>query len=189
MSRRYVFGAQSVGFVAAAVVTMIPANVVFAAPGEKPAEPQKVAAPAAAATPAATKDAAADKGAENKNAEKKKDEVVKTGVVASSGTMGNVGAVNAQTSNDAPGDENSVISGSISRSGSDNCTAKIVNSGEKEYSVSFSVEGRNAQGSKVFDRYFSGTVKPKQTLEKLVTGCNPSLNLAVNLKSARALGK
>ena len=167
---------------------LVAQSTVYASPTDK--VPPPGGAPVASPTPAAaTKDVAKDKDAGAEKAEKKKDEVVKTGVVASSSRIGNHASVNVQTSGDAPGDETSVIAGSISHSGRDVCIARIVNNGEKEYSVSFSVEGRDERGSKVFDRYFSGTVKAKSTFERQVSGCDPKLNMAVNLKSAKALGK
>lgn len=141
---------------------------------------------AATASGENTAPAKSSSDAASKKEEKK--ELVKTGVIASSSTIPDRGAVDVETSGSSPGDETSVVTGSISRTGRTECTAKIINNGEKSYSVSFAVEGTNKRGAKVLSRYFSATVKPKGTVEKVVTGCAEDLNMGVNLKSARASG-
>ena len=137
--------------------------------------------------PSSSGQAASDSSAAASKKEEKK-EVVKTGVIASSSTVPDRGAVDVETSGSSPGDDTSVVTGSISRTGRTECTAKIINNGEKSYSVSFAVEGTNKRGAKVLSRYFSATVKPKGSVEKVVSSCPEDLNVGVNLKSARALG-
>ena len=114
-------------------------------------------------------------------------EVVKTGTIAASVRTGQSAAVDADTSGETPGDESNAIGASIGRAGKDVCVAKVTNNGKKTYSISFNVVGEDRNGGKPLNQYFSATLKPKSSVEKQVTRCDPALNLSVVLKSAKAL--
>lgn len=122
-------------------------------------------------------------------AKTEKPEKVKTGIIASTITTGRPTAIDVETSGSSPGDEVSAVSGSISHSKKNTCIARILNNGKKTYSVTFSVEGINKRGLKTLSRNFSATVAPKGVAERSVDGCHEDLSLAVNLKSAKPLGK
>ncbi len=66
-------------------------------------------------------------------------ETIKTGVIASSTKTKAFAAIDVETSGSAPGDETSVIAGSVSHVKRDECVAKVINNGDKTYSVSFNV--------------------------------------------------
>lgn len=80
--------------------------------------------------------------AENKDKCKNaKQEKVSQGVVASVGRYGNGAAVQGDTSGSTPGDDVSVISGSIKNISEGKCAAVIMNASEcKTYTVSFAVK-------------------------------------------------
>jgi len=123
-------------------------------------------------------------------AEDKKEEVketVKTGVIATNTRTKDFAAVNVETSGAAPGDDVSVISGSVLREKRGQCVGKVINNGNKTYSVGFAVIGVNKDGRKEMERSFSATLKPKASAERLVTTCDDDLNVSIVLKSARAL--
>lgn len=128
--------------------------------------------PAVAATPAPTP--------------KEPEEKVRTGKIASTGRFGTTGGVDVDSAGASPGDEPSVVSASIVRKSKTECTAKIINNGQKSYSVSFTVVGEDHRGNKVLNRSFSGSVASKATLERQVTGCRDDLNLSVQLNSAKS---
>ena len=114
-------------------------------------------------------------------------ETVKTGVIATNTRTKDFAAINVETSGAAPGDDVSVVSGSVLRPKREECIAKVINNGNKTYSVSFSLIGTNKSGRKALERSFSATLKPKESVERLVTSCDDELNVSVVLKSARAL--
>lgn len=114
-------------------------------------------------------------------------ETVKTGVIATNTRTKDFAAIDVQTSGAAPGDDVSVISGSVLRPKRGQCVGKVINNGNKTYSVGFSVVGVNNEGRKEMERFFSATLKPKASAERLVTSCDDGLNVSVVLKSARAL--
>ncbi len=116
-----------------------------------------------------------------------KEEKVQTGVVASSGSSGK-NNINVN-STDSPGDVESVVTASISRVKKSECKVVLVNNGKKGYSVSFNVEGINERGNKELSKSFSASIAAGEKVEKSVSNCKEGLNLAVNLRSARALNK
>ena len=126
----------------------------------------------------------------NKEAAAKDDseqETVKIGVIASQRSIGGGGAsaIDVETAGAAPGDELSVIMGSVAPSGNGKCLATVTNSSEENsYSVRFAVEGYNERGNRTLHRNFSAMIRPKSTIERTVS-CRDNLNLQVKLKSAR----
>ena len=117
---------------------------------------------------------------------KEPEEKVRTGKIASTGRFGTTGGVDVDSAGASPGDEPSVVSASISRKSKTECTAKIINNGQKSYSVSFTVLGEDHRGNRVLNRSFSGSVASKETLERQITGCRDDLNLSVQLNSAKS---
>ena len=143
--------------------------------------PQATAAPEVEASPTP------EETPDGKNAKKEKEEKVVKGVIASNGRYSQFASVAVNTEGSSPGDEGGVISGSVNFVKEGLCRAVVMNNGEKSYSVYFAVIGTNARGTKVFSNTGSGIVAPKQKLEKDVTGCRKDLNLALELRSAKAL--
>ena len=160
----------SLGAIAAGTLVVMTALPALAQNTPPPVPPP--APPAAAATAAATPEV---------------EENVKPGVIASSTKTGSFAAIDVQTSGSSPGDEANVISASIAQKGGNECVAIVTNNGAKTYSVSFQVVGTTASGSKPLNSSYSATLKPKQSVERLVSRCDKDLNLAVVLKSAKAL--
>jgi hypothetical protein len=116
-------------------------------------------------------------------------EKVRTGVIASDTKTGQFAAIDVDTGGDSPGDEVNPITASITRGSDDECTAKVTNNGKNTYSISFAVAGTTRSGSKPLNSTYSATLKPKETVERRVSRCDKDLNLAVVLKSAKALKK
>ena len=115
-------------------------------------------------------------------------EKVQIGTIASSGSFGQSHTTNVQTDGAAPGDEANVISGGVSRSGRDQCTATMTNTSQTNtYSVSFKVVGRNEGGSKTVEKSYSATLKPKQRITRDLR-CGDA-NMEVVLQSAKKIGK
>ncbi|MFN8391530.1 MAG: hypothetical protein U0136_14675 [Bdellovibrionota bacterium] len=157
--------------VCGSIFLSVPRTALAADPAAKPsaaptAQPTASGAPQAEATP-----------------EKK----IKPGVIASSTKTKDFAAIDVDTSGAAPGDEANPITASISHVKDDNCVAKVINNGEASYSVSFQVVGTDPRGSKPVNQTFSATIKPKGSVERTVSRCSGNLNLAVVLKSAKAL--
>ncbi len=118
--------------------------------------------------------------------EKEKEEKVVTGVIASQGRYGQFAHVAVETAGSSPGDEGGVLSGSVVWTKGDICKATITNNGEKSYSVSFAIVGVDGRGTKAFRKTGSGTVAPKGSITREVTGCKKDLNLALDVTSATA---
>ena len=121
-----------------------------------------------------------------KGKEEKK-EVVKTGLIA--GTIKTKNSRNIafdnQANDAAPGDDASVIGGSVSRAGKTQCVAHVTNSSPKNsYSVSFVVEGADKDGATAISKSFSATIPPQGTVERNMD-CQPGLNMTVRLRSAK----
>ena len=118
----------------------------------------------------------------------KKEEIVKTGVIASTPSRGQSGAVNVETGGDAPGDEASTISGGISVTGRNRCTAKIMNSSdENSYSVRYKIQGKNERGSRTLNKSYSAVVGPGKTHSRAVR-CNENDAMSLRLLSAKKSG-
>lgn len=123
---------------------------------------------------------------EPKKKEEKK-EKIRLGVIAAQGKFQRNTDIDVDSVGSAPGDEEGKITGSVFRKGRNECVARLMNSGEKAYSVSFDIIGTDERGNKVLTRNFSGTVKPKQFFERSVSNCAQGMNLALNLRSAKPL--
>lgn len=120
--------------------------------------------------------------------EEEAEPVAKPGeIIASSGATGNFAAVPVASNGSAPGDNPSVLSASVNRTKGNNCVAKMINSGKKTYSVYFAVVGSQMNGSQVFRRTYSVTVKPGSSVERTVNGCGDVPNVNVVLSSVKAL--
>lgn len=121
-------------------------------------------------------------------APKEAEEVVKTGIIAVSANVGSRGPFGIETKGAAPGDEQSVITGGISRTGKDTCAVTVTNKSEQNsYSVSLSVLGYDQRGTRRLTRSFSARLAPKGTETKQVKCQN--YNVEVMLKSATKIKK
>ncbi|HQH27288.1 MAG TPA: hypothetical protein PLP17_07825, partial [Oligoflexia bacterium] len=88
-----------------------------------------------------------------------------------------------------PGDDQNVISASVSQIGRGECQATITNtSNVNSYSVSFKVVGRNERGSKLVDKSYSASLKPQQKVTRQMD-CPAEANMEVVLQSARKTNK
>ena len=109
---------------------------------------------------------------------------MKTGILASQVNAMRAGAVDVSTDGAAPGDEGGVIGASVSVVAK-SCVVRITNSGEKAYSVSYELIGKDLSGSQKLTRSFSSSIGPGKSVEQKTSGCSGDLNLFVNVKSAK----
>ncbi len=143
-------------------------------------------------SPVAAQDA--PKKAEQKTDKKaepsKVEEKVQTGTIASTGRFGGgVTGLDISTDGATPGDDQNVISASVSQIGRGECQATITNtSNVNSYSVSFKVVGRNERGSKLVDKSYSASLKPQQKVTRQMD-CPAEANMEVVLQSARKTNK
>lgn len=124
--------------------------------------------------------------------ETKKEEEVKesarSGIIASQGHVKDFAAIDVDTTGSAPGDSVNVISGSVKRDPKGNCIVTVTNNGQKDYSLSFSLLGIDPKtGRKSMDKFYSATLKSKESTERRVSSCSDKLNLAVKINSVKAL--
>ncbi len=117
------------------------------------------------------------------------EEHVSTGVIATQGHFGQFAHINVDTGGGSPGDAKSVLSGSIDRESEDICVAKIVNNGQKPYTVHFSVEGFDEAGERIFVRTRRAQLKSGEAVAKKVFDCVATGNLSLNLLSAKVTKK
>lgn len=114
---------------------------------------------------------------------------VKPGIISTTGDYRGAANIDQESTGKAGGDDFSVITGSISSSGRNKCTAKVTNNSKHfKYAVSYKVIGKNARGAKVLNRSFSSVIKPDETISRDIKGCKRELNLSLKVLSGRRLG-
>lgn len=114
-------------------------------------------------------------------------EKVKLGVVAGTFKTGQAKSLDVESGGAVPGDDDSVVTGSVSHVDATTCVAKMSNAGKKTYNVSFVARGSLRNGAEDFSKSFSGKVAPGETLEKRISGCRAELNLSIELRSAKPI--
>lgn len=159
------------------------ALVLFAVPAfaqEERTPPQDAPVKVTGETPAATPDAT-----NGDKKDPKKEEKVKTGIIANTGNFGfGPQVIDSDGGGSAPGEEASVITGSVSPASNGKCMVSIMNaSKENTYTARYSVMGTNARGVKVMNKSFTNAVKPGST-EKREVPCQDGLNMSLELRSA-----
>ncbi len=123
-----------------------------------------------------------------KNSKHEPKEKVHKGVISSSGHYVSNTKVDSY-STEMTGESKSVITGSVSHSGKNECVAKVFNSSPKnKYSVSFKVIGKDKRGVKALSRGFSAVIKPGSNVSRSIKNCKKSLNLSLSVVSAKSLG-
>ena len=134
--------------------------------------------------------AAIAQDAPKKDEPPKVEEKVQTGTIASTGRYGGgTTGLDINTDGATPGDEQNVISASVSQIGREECAATITNTSvTSSYSVSFKVVGRNERGVKLLDKSYSASLKPKQSVQRTMD-CPADANLEVVLQSAKKTSK
>ncbi len=153
-------------------------NIVFLAMSASTSLAQPAAAPNSSAASSAPSGGA---NGEEKDA-KQPEESVKKGVIASFGRHREATAVDTATT-PAQGDEQSAISGSVSRN-KNNCVAKITNNGKNSYSVSFAVKGTNPRGTQTFRRSYSASLKPSEEVSREMN-CQKDDNIEIEILTSR----
>ena len=121
------------------------------------------------------------KGSENK------EEKVNKGIVASVGVYSGATAVQGDTGGDAPGEEPSMITGSIKKINDKKCSAVIVNNSQcKTYSVSFAIKGiKHGTTQERTITTSSARLAPKASKEVSFACDSTQNNYAVDVISAR----
>lgn len=115
---------------------------------------------------------------------KAKEEPIATGVIANSGSVPTGSAVDVNTQGATPGDEASVIQGSVSQASRGKCSATVTNGSEENtYSVRYRVVGTDERGNSALKKSFSAVLKPSQSQTREVS-CKPEYRMQIVLLSA-----